>query len=114
MEACMTKLQEKAQGRTKQAVGQIVGDDKLVQEGKQQVRKAEKSEGKAPERGEKDSATNTPDEKSKTFWNEVRSDECEREMRVNSSRTPRVSLRVGMQRAVPPSQTIGDFDAAPD
>ena len=40
----MTRLQEKAQGHTKQAVGQIVGDDKLVEEGKQQVRKVEEAE----------------------------------------------------------------------
>jgi hypothetical protein len=38
----------------------------MVREGKQQVRKAEKSEGKAPER-QKDRATDTADEKSKTF-----------------------------------------------
>ena len=37
----MTTLQEKAQGHTKQVVGQMVGDDKLVLEGKDQVRKAE-------------------------------------------------------------------------
>jgi uncharacterized protein YjbJ (UPF0337 family) len=37
----MTKLQEKAQGHTKQAVGQMIGDDQLVREGKDQVRKAE-------------------------------------------------------------------------
>ena len=37
----MTRLQDKAQGATKQAVGQMVGDDKLVLEGKDQVRKAE-------------------------------------------------------------------------
>ena len=65
----MTKIQEKAQGHTKQAVGQIVGDDKLVEEGKQQVRTAEKPEGqaKAPARGQKAGAANNPDEKSKTF-----------------------------------------------
>jgi uncharacterized protein YjbJ (UPF0337 family) len=40
----MTRLQEKAQGATKQAVGQMVGDDKLVLEGKDQVRKAEGGE----------------------------------------------------------------------
>lgn len=38
----MTKLREKAQGQTKQFVGQIVGDNQLVQEGKEQVRHAEK------------------------------------------------------------------------
>ncbi len=37
----MTRIQEKAQGHTKQAVGQMVGDEKLVLEGKDQVRKAE-------------------------------------------------------------------------
>ena len=37
----MTKLQEKAQGHTKQTVGQMIGDDKLVLEGQDQVRKAE-------------------------------------------------------------------------
>jgi uncharacterized protein YjbJ (UPF0337 family) len=43
----MTRLQEKAQGHTKQAVGQMVGDDKLVREGKRQVRKVEKAEERA-------------------------------------------------------------------
>jgi uncharacterized protein YjbJ (UPF0337 family) len=38
----MTQLREKAQGQTKQIVGQIVGDDQLVQEGKEQVQHAEK------------------------------------------------------------------------
>jgi uncharacterized protein YjbJ (UPF0337 family) len=37
----MTRLQEKAQGHTKQAVGQMIGDDQLVREGEDQVRKAE-------------------------------------------------------------------------
>jgi hypothetical protein len=37
----MSRIQEKAQGHTKQAVGQMVGDEKLVREGKDQVRKAE-------------------------------------------------------------------------
>jgi uncharacterized protein YjbJ (UPF0337 family) len=37
----MTRLQEKARGRTKQAVGQMIGDDRLVREGEQQVRQAE-------------------------------------------------------------------------
>jgi uncharacterized protein YjbJ (UPF0337 family) len=41
MEVSMTRLQDKAQGHTKQVVGQMVGDDKLVLEGKDQVRKAE-------------------------------------------------------------------------
>jgi hypothetical protein len=36
----MTKPQEKAKGRVKQAVGQIVGNDNLVLEGKKQERQA--------------------------------------------------------------------------
>lgn len=40
----MTRLQEKAQGRTKQVVGQMIGDDKLVVEGKAEERRAEKAE----------------------------------------------------------------------
>jgi uncharacterized protein YjbJ (UPF0337 family) len=45
----MTQLREKAQGQTKQIVGQIVGDDQLVQEGKEQVRHAEKEAEKEKE-----------------------------------------------------------------
>ncbi len=37
----MSKFREKAQARTKQLVGQMVGDDQLVQEGKEQERQAE-------------------------------------------------------------------------
>jgi uncharacterized protein YjbJ (UPF0337 family) len=37
----MNKIREKAQGRTKQIVGQMVGDELLVQEGKEQEREAE-------------------------------------------------------------------------
>jgi hypothetical protein len=37
----MTRIQEKAQGHTKQAVGRMIGDDKLVLEGKDQVRQAD-------------------------------------------------------------------------
>ncbi len=37
----MSDLSEKVQGRTKQIVGQMVGDDLLVQEGKEQERVAE-------------------------------------------------------------------------
>jgi uncharacterized protein YjbJ (UPF0337 family) len=44
----MTKVREKAQGRTKQIVGQMVGDELLVEEGKEQERKAEEpAEGEA-------------------------------------------------------------------
>jgi uncharacterized protein YjbJ (UPF0337 family) len=35
-EAIMTKFREKAQARTMQVVGQMIGDDQLVQEGKEQ------------------------------------------------------------------------------
>jgi uncharacterized protein YjbJ (UPF0337 family) len=42
----MTKPQEKAKGRVKQAVGQIVGDDDLVLEGKKQVRQADRDPDK--------------------------------------------------------------------
>jgi hypothetical protein len=48
----MTKLREKAQARTMQIVGQMIGDNELVQEGKEQERQAEKeteSCGKQPE-----------------------------------------------------------------
>jgi hypothetical protein len=48
----MTKLREKAQARTMQIVGQMIGDNELVQEGKEQERQAEKeteSSGKQPE-----------------------------------------------------------------
>jgi uncharacterized protein YjbJ (UPF0337 family) len=38
----MNKPQEKAKGRVKQAVGQIVGNDNLVLEGKKQERKADR------------------------------------------------------------------------
>jgi uncharacterized protein YjbJ (UPF0337 family) len=36
----MSKFREKAQARTKQIVGEMVGDDRLVQEGKEQERTA--------------------------------------------------------------------------
>jgi len=49
MESTMNRLREKAQGRTKQAVGQIVGDDKLVLEGKEQERFAEKQRSTSEE-----------------------------------------------------------------
>ena len=38
----MTKLREKAQARTMQIVGQMIGDNQLVEEGKQQEEQAEK------------------------------------------------------------------------
>jgi uncharacterized protein YjbJ (UPF0337 family) len=48
----MTKLQEKAKGRAKQAVGQIVGNDRLVLDGKKQERgaSAETNHGRSKEK----------------------------------------------------------------
>ena len=43
----MTRLQEKAQGRIKQVVGQMIGDDKLVLEGKAEERRSEEAVEKA-------------------------------------------------------------------
>lgn len=40
----MAKLQEKAQAQVKQMVGQIIGDDELMQEGKEQQQKANQGE----------------------------------------------------------------------
>ena len=37
----MSKFHEKVEGRTKQIVGQMIGDDQLVREGKTQERKTE-------------------------------------------------------------------------
>lgn len=36
----MSRLQEKVQGFTKQTIGQMIGDDKLVAEGKEEQREA--------------------------------------------------------------------------
>jgi uncharacterized protein YjbJ (UPF0337 family) len=45
----MTRFKEKAQGQVKQAVGQMVGDDQLVLEGKKQQHDAECSGRKSNE-----------------------------------------------------------------
>jgi uncharacterized protein YjbJ (UPF0337 family) len=37
----MSKFHEKAQAQTKQIIGQLVGDNELVKEGKEQARQAE-------------------------------------------------------------------------
>jgi uncharacterized protein YjbJ (UPF0337 family) len=37
----MSKLQRKAQGHTKQVVGQMIGDEQLRVEGSEEVRRAE-------------------------------------------------------------------------
>lgn len=55
VEIVMAKLQEKAQAQVKQMVGQIIGDDELMQEGKEQQQKAdpsEKQQSKAKERAQ--------------------------------------------------------------
>lgn len=49
----MTKLREKAQGQVKQAVGQIVGDNQLVLEGKELQRHAERASDPSDQRGSK-------------------------------------------------------------
>jgi uncharacterized protein YjbJ (UPF0337 family) len=43
MEIVMTKFKEKAQGQVKPAVGQMIGGDQLVLEGKKQLRDAERA-----------------------------------------------------------------------
>jgi hypothetical protein len=43
----MSKLREKAEAQTKQIVGQMIRDDKLVQEGKEQARNADKADDSA-------------------------------------------------------------------
>lgn len=49
----MTKFKEKAQGQVKQAVGQMVGDDQLVLEGKKQQRNAERASAPSDQSGSK-------------------------------------------------------------
>jgi uncharacterized protein YjbJ (UPF0337 family) len=44
MEAQMTRFHEKAQALTKEAIGQMIGDDRLVSEGKEQEARAEKKQ----------------------------------------------------------------------
>jgi uncharacterized protein YjbJ (UPF0337 family) len=47
MEAQMTRIREKVQGLTMQTIGQMIGDDKLVVEGKEEQRHAEKKPDRA-------------------------------------------------------------------
>jgi hypothetical protein len=51
-EAVMTKLREKAQARTMQIVGQMIGDNQLVEEGKERERQAEKPAGSSGDHSE--------------------------------------------------------------
>jgi uncharacterized protein YjbJ (UPF0337 family) len=44
LERGMSRLQKKAEGRTKQIVGQMIGDDRLVNEGKEEARSADDNE----------------------------------------------------------------------
>jgi len=50
MEAAMNSTREKAQAFTKQFVGQMAGDDLLVQEGKEQEREANREPSEADHR----------------------------------------------------------------
>ena len=48
----MTRFQQKVQAQTMQIIGQMIGDDRLVREGKEEERQAEEQE--------KESAENQP------------------------------------------------------
>ena len=45
----MSKLREKAQGRTKEMVGQMIGDQKLEREGKEEAQNADRADDKSAE-----------------------------------------------------------------
>ena len=55
----MSTFREKAQARTKQMVGQMIGDELLVEEGKDQERKAEQ-EAKSSEESSSERDTGQP------------------------------------------------------
>jgi uncharacterized protein YjbJ (UPF0337 family) len=48
LEHGMSRLQKKAEGRTKQIVGQMIGDDRLVDEGKDEERRADDEDAGEP------------------------------------------------------------------
>jgi uncharacterized protein YjbJ (UPF0337 family) len=48
-EITMSKLREKAEGRTKEMVGQMIGDQKLEREGKEEAQNAERADDKSAE-----------------------------------------------------------------
>jgi uncharacterized protein YjbJ (UPF0337 family) len=48
----MSTFREKAQGRTRQMVGEMIGDQQLVEEGKEQVQKAEQGSRSPEDRSE--------------------------------------------------------------
>jgi uncharacterized protein YjbJ (UPF0337 family) len=83
----MSTFREKAQGRTKQMVGQMIGDELLVEEGKDQERKAEQ-EAEATDDGSEHrtarEARPQPD---------VRNDE-----QATNTRPNKVALRKGVNR----------------
>jgi hypothetical protein len=56
----MTKLREKAQARTMQMVGEMIGDDQLVREGKERQRKAEQESNSSGDHAEPASQNGTP------------------------------------------------------
>jgi uncharacterized protein YjbJ (UPF0337 family) len=51
----MSKFHEKAQALTKQIIGQMVGDDEIVREGKEQQQKAERENRLASDRRDRPS-----------------------------------------------------------
>jgi uncharacterized protein YjbJ (UPF0337 family) len=48
----MSRLRKKAEGRTKQIVGQMIGDDQLVNEGKDEERRADNQDAAEPPQNE--------------------------------------------------------------
>jgi hypothetical protein len=48
-EAAMTRFQQKVQAQTMQIIGQMIGDDRLVHEGKEEERQAEEQENESAE-----------------------------------------------------------------
>jgi uncharacterized protein YjbJ (UPF0337 family) len=59
----MSSFREKAQGRTKQMVGEMIGDGQLVEEGQEQVRKAEQDSGGCAGDSSGSAATSAPSDK---------------------------------------------------
>ena len=55
LETIMSKFHEKAQALTKQIIGQMVGDDEIVREGKEQQQKAEREGRPASDRRDRPS-----------------------------------------------------------
>jgi hypothetical protein len=87
----MSTFREKAQGRTKQMVGQMIGDELLVEEGKDQERKAEQeaqpSDGSEHASGRE--ARLPPD---------VRDDKKATDEQATDAKSNTVALRKGVNR----------------